>query len=134
MAAELDWPLLEDQIVDWLNAGTGIAWAVQRDGADAGPNTGGVRVSVGQTGDLVRSVDVELTVVAATRSGMWRLTGKVDRAMRGLDFLSRSYIDEVAVLFGWSPEDPGPTGLSSGTATYSLTVRRQPEPMIDEVE
>jgi len=132
VADELDWPLLEDQIVDYLNANTTVVWAVQRDGADVGPNTGGVRCRVGNTGSLDRSVDVELTVVAATRSGMWRLTGRVDRAMRRLDFLARSYVDEVDVPFGWAPEDPGPTGLSSGTATYSLTVRRQPEPMIDE--
>jgi len=132
VADPLDWPLLEDQIVDYLNGATAISWAVQRDGSAAAPNTGGVRVSVGATGTVDRGVDVELTVVAATRTGMWQLTGQTDRAMENADFLSRSYIDEITLPLGWTPEDPGPTGLSSGTATYNLVVRRQPEPLIDE--
>lgn len=133
MAEELDWPLLEDQIVDHLTSATGFAWRVTRDGEDLPAKAGGVRVSMSGESDVDRSYDVELTVVAATRSGMWQLTGKTDRVMRKLDFLSRSYVDEVVTVFGWTPEDPGPTGLASGTATYRLTVRRQPEPMIDQV-
>ena len=133
MADELDWPMLEDQLVDYLATATGYGWSTDLHAAgDPLPPAGAVICSDSPGGDVDMGMDAELTVVAASRSGMWALARKVDRAMRHADFLSRSYVDEVSTVFGWAAEDPSPTGLYSGTATYRLTVRRQPEPAIEQ--
>ena len=134
MADQHDWPLVERALVDHLPTVTNYSWTAP------GSHSIGTRVpigiveqvggSTGQEFDL--TPDVEVTVVAATRTGCWAMARQVDAAMlRGLNpgGAAGIYIDEVKTAFGWviDPDRAG-DGYVVATATYSLTVRPQATP------
>ena len=127
--AESDWPIVERALLDHLPEVTSFDW--QGPGNTIGTAIPvGVLEQVGGSSDgLDLSPDIEVTVVAATRTGCWLAAQQVDRAiLRGLNpgGAAGVYIDEATLAFGWAidPDRETPS-YAVATATYTLTVRPQ---------
>jgi hypothetical protein len=81
---------------------------------------------VGGTGTRIdRDVDVEISVIAGTRTAMWDLVAQVEARIRALAATGDPYVDDVAETFAFA-FDPYPNqSARRATATYTLTVRPQ---------
>ena len=129
MAKRVTYPNVERVLVDYLPSSTSFDWMAP------GSHDVGSRVPVGivertggSSGDVDRSPSVEVTVVAATRTGVWMLVQQVEAAFVELAAAPAglTYIDDVREIFGFAIDpDRHSDRYTTATATYSLTLRPQ---------
>lgn len=97
--------------------------------AETGNDPGAEYVNVERIGGtsewINRSVDVQVSVVAASRGRMWFLAADVESAMWSLAAHAGGgvYFDDVAEAFGFAFDPPDSQGVRRAIATYTLTVR-----------
>ena len=75
---------------------------------------------------ISRDVDIEIRVVAETRSAVWDLVADVEAAMEALAANGAApgvYIDDVRVTFGFSWDPPDNQTTRAAIGTFTLTVR-----------
>lgn len=128
-----DWPNIEKPLCDHLDAVTSFAWTIE------GAHDVGARVPLGivqRSGgshdlDLEDSPSIEVTLIGATRDGLWLMAAQVNRAMAGLNpggIGGVIWVDETRTSFGWTIDpDRGTSSYRVATATFSLVLRPQAE-------
>lgn len=130
----IDWPLIEQPLVDHLDANTTFTWTNEGGHLGTGVPKGIVQRSGGTSDlDLEDIPDVEITIIAATRAGVWQMAQQVQRVFAGLnpggivpDDGDPIYVDEVTQTFAFVVDpDRGTSSYRVATATYSLTLRPQ---------
>lgn len=127
-----DWPLVERPLADHLNDSTSFDWTIE--GGHVGDRVPlGIVQQVGGSGDLdlEESPSIEVTLIAATRSGVWEMAQQVNRVFAGLNpggIAGRIHVDEARQAFGFVIDpDRGTAAYRVATATYTLTLRPQDE-------
>lgn len=75
---------------------------------------------------ISRDIDIEIRVVAETRSALWDLVADVETAMYDLATQGAApgaYVDDVAVSFGFAWDPPTNQKICAAIGTFTLTVR-----------
>ena len=75
---------------------------------------------------ISRDIDIEIRVVAETRSALWDLVSDIETAMHhlpGQEAAPGAYIDDVAVSFGFAWDPPANQNICAAIGTFTLTVR-----------
>ena len=75
---------------------------------------------------ISRDIDIEIRVVAETRSALWDLVSDIETAMHdlpGQEAAPGVYIDDVAVSFGFAWDPPANQNICAAIGTFTLTVR-----------
>lgn len=119
-----EWPDIERAVVAWLGT---LGRPVY---TETGPTTPAEYLTVervGGTGTRIdRDVDVEISVIAATRPALWDLVADVEARIRALAATGDGmYVDDVVEAFAFSIDPYPNTSVRRATATYTLTVRPQ---------
>ena len=75
---------------------------------------------------ISRDIDIEIRVVAETRSALWDLVADIETAMydlSGQEATPGIYIDDVTVAFGFAWDPPANQNICAAIGTFTLTVR-----------
>lgn len=122
-----EWPNVEKAAANYLAARTGLPVYAETDPVEM-PGEYLMVERVGGSGSGIdKNVDLEVTVVAASRSRMWALTAIVETAMYALAAAGTPYVDDVAEVFAFAaqPTPSGAVAARKSSAVYTLTVRPQ---------
>ena len=129
-----DWPIIERPLCDHLSARTNFRWSVEGGRTITSPL--GVAQVVGGSNslDVDANPNVEITLHAATREGLWVLARQVSRVFAALNpgpIGDTIWVDEAREAFALKIDpDLGTATYKSATVTYVLTLRPQGEPEI----
>jgi len=123
------WPDIERAVVAWFAP---LGRPVYTETGPTVPTEYLTVERVGGVGTSIdRDVDVEISVIAVTRTAMWDLVADVEARVRALAAngdplgVPPFYVDDIAERFAFA-FDPYPnTAARRATATYTLTVRPQ---------
>ena len=75
---------------------------------------------------ISRDIDIEIRVVAETRSALWDLVADIETAMydlSGQEATPGIYIDDVTVAFGFAWDPPANQKICAAIGIFTLTVR-----------
>jgi len=118
----LAWTNVERAVVAWLASASGLPVFTE-----TGPEAPVPRVRVQRTGGaengLDRDVDVEVTVYAASRAGLWSACAAVETAMASLAANGTPYVDDVTTAFAFAADGDAARPARTALATFTLTVR-----------
>lgn len=119
-----EWPDVERTVVAWLGT---LGRPVYTETGPTTPTEYLTVERVGGTGTRIdRDVDVEISVIAGTRSDLWALVAQVEARVRALAASGDdTYVDDVAETFAFAIDPYPNTTVRRATATYTLTVRPQ---------
>lgn len=123
------WPNVERHIIDWLGGLLGCT--VSAPGQHAiGSRLPAVIVERGGGGGfgdgVQKALDIEVTVVATSRTKLWDLVASVEDAFEQINpgHAGPIFIDEASPVFGFSVDpDRGTSGHVVASATWALVVR-----------
>ena len=126
-----DWPIIERPLCDHLSARTNFRWSVEGGRTITSP-LGVVQVVGGSNSlDVDANPNVEITLHAATREGLWVLARQVSRVFAALNpgpIGDTIWVDEAREAFALKIDpDLGTATYKTATVTYALTLRPQGE-------
>ena len=129
-----DWPIIERPLCDHLAEHTNFRWTVEGGRGITVP-LGVVQVVGGSSSlDVDANPNIEITLHAATREGLWVLARQVSRVFAALNpgpIGDTIWVDEAREAFALEIDpDLGTATYKVATATYALTLRPQGEPEI----
>ena len=119
-----EWPNVEEAVVAWLGA---LGRPVYTETGPSTPAEYLVVERVGGAGTAIdQDVDVEVSVIAPTRAAMWALVSQVEARMEALAANGTdTYVDDVALTFGFKVDPYPNVTVRRATATFTVTVRPQ---------
>ena len=128
-----DWPDIEKPLCDHLAANTTFDWTIEG-GHDVGSRVPlGIVQRVGgyHDLDLEDTPTVEVTLIGATRDGIWQMVQQVVHVFAGLNpgaIGGLIWVDEARETFAFVIDpDRGSSTYRVATATFTLVLRPQAE-------
>lgn len=121
------WPNVEKQLIAWLKAATGrpVFTETNTDLETHLPAYQIERVGGSDEFEIGKTIQMEVSSLAATRPAMWDAVADVETAMQQLaaNGTAAWYVDNVTETFSAAVAPHPNSRIRRATATYALTIR-----------